>query len=296
MRNRTLSLLLTLGVSLLAASLVAQPAPRVWLDADAQPLPFDSADELVDFLATAEIVDSEALTAGITKPFKLTLERDGVRANAIFHSIDLKSREVKRLESGRMSLHLVDSYKNQVAAYVLSRMLALDCVPPTAMRTFDGRRGSAQLWIQKAMTEQGRRDQALDPPDWNTWNHQRAERGVFDNLINNIDRNTGNTLIDEVWNMWLVDHTRTFGQDRQLPYPDRIESLSPEFWYALRDLDPDALRASMEPYLGKAEVKSLLSRHEKVVEAIERRIADRGEERVLRVRGVPRVRVRQSDG
>ncbi len=284
----------TLAIVLLAAlsqPAASEPFTRSWLDAEGRPLPFENADQVVEFLASASVVDSKTLSTGITKPRKLTLERDGVRAHAVFHSIDRRERQVKRLANGQLALHLIDSYRNQVAAYELSRLLGLDSVPPTALREIEGRTGSVQLWVQNAMTEQKRRDRDLEPPDWTLWNQQKADRWIFDNLINNIDRNTGNTLIDASWNLWLIDHTRSFGMDRQLPYPERIESLSKELWAGLTTLEAELVRERLEPYLGKPEIKSLLLRYERLVAAIEERIARRGEERVVREWGQPRVTV-----
>ena len=34
---------------------------------------------------------------------------------------------------------------------------------------------------------------------------------VFDELIQNRDRNQGNILWTSDWKMWLIDHTRAFG-------------------------------------------------------------------------------------
>jgi hypothetical protein len=33
---------------------------------------------------------------------------------------------------------------------------------------------------------------------------------VFDQLIYNTDRNTGNVLYDTGWRLWGIDHTRAF--------------------------------------------------------------------------------------
>ncbi len=280
-------LCLLLALLLVSAATAAPPAERVWLGAGGKRLPFETAAEAVDFLANARVVSWKELSTGITRPKKLVLERDGVRAHAVYHQIDRRERKVKRLRNGQLAHFLIDSHKSQVAAYELSQLLGLEGVPPTALREVDGRVGSVQLWIENAVTEQQRRERSLDPPDRVDWNQQKADQWVFDNLINNIDRNTGNTLIDEAWNLWLIDHTRSFGQDRQLPYPERISSISKELWAGLRALDEREVRGRLEPYLGKSELRALLVRREKLVEAIEARIARLGGERVVYERGKP---------
>ncbi len=263
----------------------AEPAARVWHGADGRSLPFDRVDQLLEFLAGADVVEVIDLSVGVTKPQQLVLERDGVRAHAVFHSIDRRERQTKTLVNGRVMLYLVDSYRSQIAAFELSRLLGLDIVPPTVERQVRGRVGSVQLWIESAMTEQKRRERGLEPPDRSDWNHQKSEQWVFDNLINNIDRNQGNSLIDADWNLWLIDHSRSFGRDRRLPYPERVSFLSSGLWQGLRALDPDTVRERLSPYLDKAEIRALLERRDLLVAAIEGRIARLGQARVIRERG-----------
>lgn len=292
---RTPSVLVRHSLFALLAAIVLLPigasaagrGSRTWLDADGQALPFATVDEVVDFLATAEVVGSKDLSTGITKPKKLTLERDGVRAHAVFHTINRREQKPKRLFNGEFVMHLLDSYRGQVAAFELSRLLGIDSVPPTVVRKAGGRLGSVQLWIENAITEQKRRDRSLEPPDQTVWNQGKADQWVFDNLINNLDRNTGNTLIDGAWNLWMIDHTRSFGPDRQLPYPERIKSLSREFWARLNQLDPVEVEERLRPYLGKSEIRALLVRREMLIDALESRIARLGEARIVYEPGKP---------
>ena len=294
-RERTIPLLaLAILFGTLAAAATAPP-PHTSYGPGGEPLPFAGPGQAVDFLAGAEILEVIDLSEGITKPKKLLLEHEGVRAHAIFHSIDRREQKAKTLENGRRTLYLVDSYRSQVAAWELSQMLGIDCVPPTVERTVRGRSGSVQLWIENAMTEEGRRKRGLDAPDTIDWNHQKADQWVFDNLINNIDRNTGNSLIDADWNLWLIDHSRSFGRDRKLPYPERISYLSKELWQGLLTLDSERVHERLAPYLDKAEIKALLQRRRLLVDAIEARIARLGEKRVVRERGKPWMAVTYSE-
>ncbi len=288
------ALRLHFALLLLVVPTLTSAAEQAWLGPEGQPLPFDTVDQIVDFLASAPIVASKDLSTGITKPKKLTLERDGVRLHAVFHSIDRRERQTKRLRNGEVVLHLVDSHRSQVAAFELSRLLGLYNVPPTALRKVNGREGSVQLWVENAMTEQKRRDRSLRPPDQVDWSHQKADQWIFDNLINNIDRNTGNTLIDGSWNIWLIDHTRSFGRDRGLPYPERISSISRDLWVGLKNLDPEEVRERLAPHMGKSEVRGLLVRREKLIAAVEERIARLGEERVVLERGQPWISIEKT--
>jgi hypothetical protein len=283
--NLLATVFLALAAALLPALTSAAEGP--YAGPEGKELPFSSAREVAEFLATAEEIASKDLSTGITKPKKLTLEKDGVRAHAVFHSIDRREQKKRRLENGNHVMYLRDSYRSQVAAFELSQLLRMTTVPPTASRRSHGRQGSVQLWIEEAMTEKGRRKKAIAPPDDVVWSQQKSDQWVFDNLINNIDRNTGNTLIDSSWNVWLIDHTRSFGADRQLPYPERVTSVSQELWAGLKALDPDEVSERLAPYLTKGEIKALLTRHQKLVERIEVRIDRLGEDRIVFVYGQP---------
>ncbi len=254
----------------------------VWLGANKEPLPFQSAEEMLAYLRTAEEVSSKPLSVGITKAKRLHLSKGGIEARAVFHDIDRNEQEVKRLVNDNVVMYLRDSFLNQAAAYEMSRILGMKNVPPTVLRRSEGERGSAQLWIEGAMTEQMRVEQELEPPDHNLWNQYYADMHVFDNLINNIDRNQGNMLVDSSWNLWLIDHTRSFGRDKALPYPESVVRCSRGLWDGLhRNWDDAEVEERMAPYMMPIEIGALLSRRRKLVELIEMRIAERGEKMVL---------------
>ena len=282
-----LSCLATLPL-LSAAQTVDEPASTgpsmhfVWLGADKAPLPFQSAEEMLAFLRTAQEISSKPLSVGITKAKRLHLSKGGIEARAVFHDIDRNEQEVKRLVNDNVVMYLRDSFLSQAAAYEMSRMLGMKNVPPTVLRQSKGERGSAQLWIENAMTELMRVEQELEPPDNNLWNQYYADMHVFDNLINNIDRNQGNMLVDSSWNLWLIDHTRSFGRDKALPYPEIVARCSRGLWNGIRSDWNDAdVEERMAPFMMPIEIEALLSRRQKLVELIEKRIAESGEKMVL---------------
>lgn len=281
MRDSQSFVSLAVFVFLAALPLVAADEGLLARDKEGNPLPFDSADQLLTFMRTAAEISSKTLPEGITRARKLRLAKDGIELNVVFHHIDRQERKAKRLPNGRVVMYLRDSYTGQLAAYELSRLLGLDNVPPTVPRRSKGLRGSAQLWIENAMTETGRRERGLDPPDFTIWNQRYADMSVFDNLINNIDRNQGNMLVDPQWHLWLIDHTRTFGRDKGLPQPEAVTRCSRALWSALRNLNPVKVEAQLGDYLTPSEIRALFHRRDKLIEAVESRIAEVGEDRVL---------------
>ncbi|HYN44248.1 MAG TPA: hypothetical protein VE129_20905, partial [Thermoanaerobaculia bacterium] len=131
----------------------AAPVPAAamrWTDPDGKPLPFKTDEELLEFLRTAEVKKEKELSTGITHPLKLLLEKDGVRANAVFRSVSEEKRSVA-FARGESELFFRDSYLFEPAAYEMSLLLGLDNVPPVTLRKHGGKSGSVQIWVEGAM-------------------------------------------------------------------------------------------------------------------------------------------------
>lgn len=261
----------------------AESAPAAegrWLGADGRPLPFADDEALLDFLTHAEVLESKEIGQGVTKPKQLLLERDGVRARAVYHDVRV-SRMRHRLATGEMVLYFQDSYQNNKAAYELARMMGITNVPPAVIRNVNGRQGSVQLWIENTFDETTRRRRGAEEPLPIAVRRRTADMWVFDNLINNIDRNQGNMLYDGAGGFWWIDHTRTFARADKLPSPDRVRRCSRSLLAALRALDRSAVDERLDELLDKFEIRSLFRRRDKLVELLEEKIASRGEDRVL---------------
>ncbi|MGD8328302.1 MAG: hypothetical protein PVJ49_02620 [Acidobacteriota bacterium] len=257
-------------------------AQAQWLDAAGRPLPFYSAEEVLDFLRTATVLEREALPNGITHPEKVLLEKNGVQAHAIFRgyrrqpevSIDPITGEMTRDD-------LNDSGIAEAAAYELAVLLELPFVPPTVRRIIDNREGTLQLWIEHASTARDRMERGEKPPNADWWRGITQTLAIFDNLLFNTDRHVGNLLIDERWNVWFIDHTRAFQPHRELRNPEVIEFSERRLWERLRDLPDEIIRECLAPYLDESEMMSLLARRHRLVNHIGHLIDERGERAVL---------------
>jgi hypothetical protein len=256
------------------------PTDYVYRDLAGDPLPFQDKDSILEALRTGEIVDRELMSRGIANNVKLTLEHGGARFHAVLRLIDVTERE----ETGslRMVVKYRDTYIFEAAAYELNELLGIGRIPPTVLRRVDGAPGSVQIWMEGMKPEDLMlKDGELNPPDRGFWWRQKGIMWVLDALIANTDRNQGNLLIDEEWNLWFIDHTRAFRETSVLLGAKDLDLCERTLWNALQTVDDDEIRQRMEPYLSSDEIKKLLLRKKKLIKHFTKRIGKKGEDKVL---------------
>ena len=251
---------------------------HVWTGPDGTPLPFETVDEIEAFLLTASPTSVKTIRTGVNRPKKMLLQKNGLQVKAIFR---YQSKIDVTIDPARPTQYFRDSYMSEIAAYEMNRILGLDNIPPTVLRTIDGREGTLQLWAEQTTPYRERLQDKVLPPEAGPWNRQMSDMYVFDNVINNIDRNQTNILIDEDWRMILIDHTRSFARDESLFRPEKITRCSRGLWHALRHLDEAQVRERLSPYLKKAEIDALFVRRDLQVDLIQDLIERNGEEKVL---------------
>lgn len=259
----------------------AKVPARVWRDPDLEPLPFETAQQVEDFLSSAKIVSQEEIPKGITKPKKILLEKDGVRAHAKFNYVD-QSGQQEKLADGTVEMYFLDSFKADMATYELSRLLGIDGVPPAVIRNIDGEDGILQLWIEGLTSyEQWIGEGNTGTPSSLYLQRQVRDMRVFDLLIRNIDRHQGNIMWDPDNNLWLIDHTRSMARDGKLRDPDKFDGCSRSLYEALQSLDEAAVTEAIGSYLSKFEIKALLKRRQQLLKLIDSQIKKQGEGEVL---------------
>lgn len=263
-----------------SASRLCPRPPRMWLGEDGTPLPIQDEKAILDFLENATIVSWKEVGAGINNPKKVVLEKDGIRMHAVFRDVDEEKNEAK-MATGRREPFFRDSYIFEMAAYRFSKMLGLDNVPPVVLRKLNGAKGSMQLWVEGTFTETKRQREKIKPPDVSQWNRQVQTMHAFDAIVYNTDRNMGNVLIDKNWKLWMIDHTRAFRRYDELLEPERIVLVNREFVQALRNLQPEQVKAELKPYLRSHEIDGLLARCREFLKFVDKLVAERGEEKAL---------------
>ena len=255
----------------------------LFLDADGHPLPFQSDEEIGEFLRTAAVVSKEKIPVGVSDPWKLLMAGSSIRLHATFKHIDKEERNVRDKTMGKRKFYFIwrDWYGYDIAAYHVDRLLGNDRVPPIIGRTIKRTEGSVQIWLEGAITENERRDKGFDPPSIGRFNQQKQIMHLFDNLVGNRDSNLGNALIDRNWRLWFIDCSRCFGTSEELLYPEAITHCERRLWNVLRNLDESEVTQRLAPYLPKAEIRALMVRRDKLVEYIQALMDEWGEGPIL---------------
>jgi hypothetical protein len=267
--------LLGLGAALILVAPAPSPSQDVAEPAGAAAIPVVSAKcwlgrhaEFEEFLRSAPIDRIEKVGEGVTNPDRAYFAPGGLAESAV----------VKILPPKR-SRGFWESYRSEIAAYELDRLLGLDMVPVTVERRIKGERSSVQLWLNGCrLLRQAGTD---TPPRPREWGRQVCRQRIFDALSANIDRNSGNILIDGEWNLILIDHSRAFIKN-QTPHLDEIVRADRQIYDALKALDEESLNERVQPWLfGKSSVKELLERRDKIVGKLDKLLQDRGEASVF---------------
>ncbi len=228
----------------------------------------------------AKVVSRKHTPLGVNRPYRVVLERDGVKMQAIFRKVSVKEKSL-RLDDGSVELFFRDECLFELAAYRLSRLLGLDNVPPVVERKLFSTKGTLQAWLEESITEKQRREEKRFPKGMLNWLRQTHTMDIFDNLISNSDRNLGNMLIDPEWKLWMIDHTRAFRRNRELGSPDKIKFCPRVLWERLQKLDKKTIQEEMGGILVQAELQGLTARCDRMVEFLKELIEQRGEGAVL---------------
>jgi hypothetical protein len=221
------------------------------------------------FLLTARIENAEAVDKGVSHSQKVTLT-DGRRTHtAHVQTIDIY-KPLFKAKDGSEEREFKDSYKFNIAAYRLSKLLHLDyMVPVSVMRTIDGKPASIDWWIDDVlMDERERLSKNIQPPDIPSWNRAMDTIRVFDQLIYNMDRSQENLLITKDWKPWMIDHTRAFRKWPTLRDASRVTHASPSLYRALQQLRRSDVERELGPYLTAEEIEGLMVRRDIIVQKL----------------------------
>lgn len=240
-----------------------------------------------EFLLTADILRSEPIGEGVTKPFKLYLKKGDVEAKAAW-------KNPSGVQRG-----FLEGWQYEIAAYRLDKLIGLNMIPPAVEREFQGKEGALVYWAENKYSllkimEQGIRipDSALDHTEKMKWLAR-----AWDSLIANEDRTQQNILYTEDWRTILFDHSRAFRSAREFVKrlmfgrngikvseagnPFLFRRLPREFVQNVEALTFENIKAAVGTTLKDGEIKAVLARQKLLLKEVAQMIKEQGEAAVL---------------
>ena len=259
-------------------------APTAGQDAPPAPRPAFTLDEMEGLLLKGRITDRKGSPRGVTDAYRVTLS-DGQRTHdAQVQNVDI-FKTTFEVTPKYTEFNFHDTYRYNIAAYRLARLVGLDNVPMSVPRAVDGKQAAVTWWIDDVAMNEGARLK-MSPRDRLGPNPSRTAAyihilRVFDELIQNRDRNAGNLLWTKDWTMWMIDHTRAFRTDPELRRPQLLERCERALFAGLRGLTREELTKAVGDNLMQPEVDAVLARRDRIVKLFEDKIAKASEAAVL---------------
>jgi len=232
--------------------------------------------ELEQFLKSAKVASMKEVPVGVTRPSRAYFEAGGLAESMAWKPIP------PGLKNG-----YYESYKSEIAAYELDKILGLGMVPPTVERQVDRVDGAAVLWASptRSFKELGGvpgQAKVAGPPGPKVAGFTRAlvRAKMFDNLIANKDPNLGNWLVDPDWHLILIDHSRSFTTTKALTH--KMDNIDGPLWDKFKALDEAALDQGLGKWVGKSELKAMLERRDAMAKEVDRLVKAKGESAIFK--------------
>jgi hypothetical protein len=234
----------------------ASQSSQVWLGQEQR---------IEEHLRTASIERIEDIGTGVTRPRRAYLMPGEPVASLVW----------KVLPPSRRSGYW-ESYKSEIAAYQLDRLLEMHMVPPAVERRIGDDTGAAVMWISgmKSVKELGGK-----VPSGPQWGKPIRQMLMFDNLIRNIDRNAGNILIGQPGDLILIDHSRAFTTDRKLQ--NKVERVDAELWGRMQTLTRESLTRALGAWIDDDAITAIITRRDDMAREVDKLIAKKGKALVL---------------
>jgi hypothetical protein len=237
--------------------------------------------EMESFLLTAPIVAEKGMLKGVTKAKRVTLSDGRTTHDAQVQDVDI-ALPIFDVGPKHTEINFKDTYRYNIAAYRLAMLLGLDNVPMSVERVVDHKPSAVTWWIDGPLIDEGTRQKtkAVSPNPRRTDGYLNVMR-VFDELIQNRDRNAGNMLWESDGKMWMIDHTRAFRLGKQLQQPKLLLRCDRALLDKMRALTRETFAATMGKIATKDEIDTLLTRRDLIVQLFDQQIGARGEAAVL---------------
>ena len=255
---RSATICLALGIAQAVAG--TAPSAKTWIG---------RAAEIEAFLRTAPVARTEATARGVTKPTRAFFAPGGV----------VGSMTWKALPPGHAG-GFFESYKSEIAAYEIDKLLDLDMVPPKVERRLEGAAGVAVMWVDGTRSFADLGGVPKPPPAMAfKFNREIVRAKMFHNFVGDVDPNLGNWLVDPAWNIILIDQSRALTTTTKLVHD--MQQIDRPLWDAMRALTEEQLSQGLSSWLDRGQIRALLSRRDRLQEQIDRLVRKNGEARVF---------------
>ena len=260
-------------------------AAIAWISIAAQEPPLETWEQYQgtaaeDYLKKARVVTKKLLGTGVTDPYRLELDLNGVKRSAVFKNIDHRKEGVTRL-SKSIEINFQDSWQLEVAAYHVDLIIGLKMVPATVERHISPDTGSVQWWVQSMVSEHKRREEKIEPPDADAWERVYLKMHLFDQLIANVDRHLNNILVTREFDLRLIDHSRSFRENKELQNPRLLHRFSRSVLDGIQKLEFQSLKKRIGRYLLDNQIRAMLARRDAIIALAAAHVKDRGEAAVI---------------
>ena len=101
-------------------------------------------EQMEEFLRQAKVVAKKELSVGVTNSSRISMAAGGAVHDAHWQTVD-EYKPIHQTQQGT-ELNFRDSYRYNIAAYRLDKMLDLNMVPVSVERKFGGSAGAATWW------------------------------------------------------------------------------------------------------------------------------------------------------
>ena len=238
--------------------------------------------QMEEFLLKAKVIRTRGVSTGITGIRRATLSDGRLTHDASIQSVDIYKLSFPTAQG--TELHFRDSYKYNIAAYRLDRLLNLNMIPVSVERKIGGETAAVTWWVDDVkMMEKERSEKNIQPPKPQEWTDQVCQTRIFNELVYNTDANLGNLLITSDWKLVMIDFTRAFRTHRTLRAPENLGNckIDRRFYDGLSELNEEALLREMKDVLRKSEIKGLIARRRRILLYLDEQIAKKGEGAVI---------------
>jgi hypothetical protein len=244
------------GLAVPARTQTAAPYAQAWLGSEAR---------IEAQLKSVQVTRMEDIGTGVTKPRRAYTTSPDPVASFVW----------KVLPPGVRGGYW-ESYKSEIAAYELDKLLGLHMVPPVVERTVDGETGAAVMWVEgpRSVKQSGG-----VVPSGEIWGKAIRRMILFDNLICNTDRNAGNILIGQPGELILIDHSRALIGDKKLQH--KLERVDGELWDRITTVTPADLTRVLGPWIDRKAIDAMLERRRRMIADVDKLVKKKGRALVI---------------